>query len=248
MVGSRSTAASGRVDQLRDAQADAVEDLQQRRHAAAVAALGLRVASISRSTSTRDSTLGSGRPSCGESSVLAGSSVAHALGQQEAEELADHRQPARHRARRHADIVERLQVGAQRVGVGRRRLLLAPRQKGLEVLRDRRRRPPSVFCEAPRSACSISRKASTSRDSGVDGLLLHGQSGRRRSRLRSRTGAPPSPRRPARRPRTMAADRGGMELVERRLAERRSTPATPSRRGDARRPRPARPAGWRPAA
>ena len=107
-------------DQLRHAQAGAVEDLQQRRHAPAVRGIaGARRVDQTVDLGARQH-LGQRPPEPRRIERARRIVIAQPLGAQEAEELAHHRQPARHRARRHADIVERLQIGAQRLGVGRR--------------------------------------------------------------------------------------------------------------------------------
>ena len=203
-----------------------------------------RVASISRSTSTRDRTLGSGRPSLGEVERARRIVVAHPFREQEAEELPDHRQPARHGARRHADIVERFEVGAQRLGVGTGRLLLAPCKKSLEVVEigavggERVARGAALGLQHLEEGLDLPRP-------GGRGLLLHRPLGDRdfdREQARSLVLA---------RLAHGAHDRADGARDEGRSApsrRSRSSRAAPLRPGGARPPRPAAPAGSRPAA
>ena len=111
------------------------------------------------------STFGSVRPRFGPSMMAAGSSPRCPFGIEEAIELADRRQPPRHRSGGEAALRECAQIAADVVGRRRSRCRGACRRDARRNPRGRAGRRRACSPPAPRSAASMSRNSSIRRSS-----------------------------------------------------------------------------------
>jgi len=123
----------GQRDQLRDAQAGGVQQLQQRRQAQTIRALQ-GVGGLEQLTDLGLAQQLGQRPALARR-VDGGDGIvrSHALAHEEAVELANGRQPPRRRARRHAGAIEGGEIGAQGRGIGRRQLGAATGEKAGKI-------------------------------------------------------------------------------------------------------------------